>query len=64
MARRGISPSQLVPYWSPDVESYVDPTADPEVRDALERFCRDVWQACVNLEAGRLPNTVDPAAPP
>lgn len=45
MARAGIAPMQLTPWWSPDTERDVDPMSDPETKQEIRRFLGRVWGA-------------------
>ena len=45
MARSGIAPTQLTPWWSPDTDRMVDPLDDPEIRAAVLHCLNDVWHA-------------------
>ncbi|MCI0635554.1 MAG: hypothetical protein L0206_16815 [Actinobacteria bacterium] len=45
MARRGLAPHQLGFYWSPDVETRLDPLDDAETRAEVRRFMAQLWRA-------------------
>lgn len=51
MARRGLAPNQLTPWWSPDTDSMVAPLGDSETQTVVTRFLFDLWSAALAAEA-------------
>lgn len=47
MARAGLH--DLMPYWSPDTDSIIDPLDDPETRAAVRSFIGKVWRASAQI---------------
>lgn len=53
MARRGLAPNQLFPYWSPDTERTIDPLRDTtDGRQAVREFAYWLWRECISVEKG------------
>ena len=52
IARRGLH--SLEPYWSPDVDGYIDPLDDPETRLEVRRTLRLLFRD------GFIPSRTDP----
>jgi hypothetical protein len=50
MARRGIAPMHLQPWWSPDTERDMNPFDDPETQVELRGFLSWLWTYCLQAE--------------
>ena len=50
MARHGLLPNQLRPYWSPDRERTIDPLMEEDTRVAVRDFARWLEQTCLDSE--------------